>query len=148
MEELSKGVGPRNAEEEELFAIERFRVDVQAALYAAMKSAGIQQKELARRMNVSPAYVTQLFDSGRNLTVRTVAKVCYALNREARFRVGGQVLHWRPQQRQVIDVSEFEDAQPTQYVRAASKRFAQADNQQSWTDRQPQSIPPEGSEAA
>jgi transcriptional regulator with XRE-family HTH domain len=84
---VGKGLGPKSQEEQEVYAVERFRVDVQSSLYAAMKAAGVSQSELAHRMQVSPAYITQLFDTGRNLTVRTVAKVCYALGREPRLNL-------------------------------------------------------------
>ena len=44
-----------------------------------MKEKGITKKELAKRMGVSPAYVSKIFGAD-NISLRTVAKVLAALD--------------------------------------------------------------------
>lgn len=45
----------------------------------AMQTAGISRAELARRIGVSPAHVTQTLSGQRNMTLKTVAEALYAL---------------------------------------------------------------------
>ena len=49
-----------------------------------MEEKGITKKELAKRMGVSPAYITKIF-SESNISLRTVAKVLSALEVDARL---------------------------------------------------------------
>jgi transcriptional regulator with XRE-family HTH domain len=49
-------------------------------VYNAMDAAGVNKATLARRMGVSPAYITQLLDGDRNMTLMTIAKLGVALD--------------------------------------------------------------------
>lgn len=44
-----------------------------------MKSEGLTQKELAERMDVSPAYVARIMKGNENMTIQTIAKLEHAL---------------------------------------------------------------------
>ena len=71
----------RNDEEREIFAIEDLVFDTQLLIQKAMKAKGVSQKELAERLECTPAWVSQLLSTkGRNLTLKTVARIAYALN--------------------------------------------------------------------
>lgn len=62
---------------------EGFVVEVQSFLQELMNAEGISRAELARRMGVSRARVTQIFsDECKNLTVRLLAKAAHALGQE------------------------------------------------------------------
>ena len=53
-------------------------------LKALMKKKGINKKELAKRMGVSPSYVTKIFSS-ENISLKTIAKILVALGEEDLF---------------------------------------------------------------
>ena len=69
---------------DEEFIYEGLRLDLSYYLKRLMEEKGITKKELARRMGVSPAYVTKIF-SGSNISLRTVAKVLSALEVDVRL---------------------------------------------------------------
>lgn len=70
----------RNDEEREIFAIEDLVFDTQLLIQKAMKAKGVSQKELAERLACTPAWVSQLLSTkGTNLTLKTVARIAYAL---------------------------------------------------------------------
>lgn len=65
---------------------EGFVVEVQSYLQELMNNAGISRSELARRMGVSRARVTQIFsDECTNLTVRLLAKAAHAMGEEPKI---------------------------------------------------------------
>lgn len=49
-----------------------------------MEEKGLTKKELARRMGVSPSYITKIFE-GNNISLKTVAKVLVALGEENKY---------------------------------------------------------------
>ncbi len=51
-----------------------------------MKNSNISKAELAGRLNQSKAHVTELLSEGRNLTLKTFARVCFYLNSEIDFQ--------------------------------------------------------------
>lgn len=68
------------------YSIEALALSVQFALQKAMNENCINQKELAERLGMTPARVSQILgkDSG-NLTLRTIGKVADALGEEFEF---------------------------------------------------------------
>ncbi|MFP5509809.1 MAG: helix-turn-helix domain-containing protein, partial [Alphaproteobacteria bacterium] len=67
-------LGPQSEGEKEAFAIEALVFSVQIALQKAMQKNGVTNKELAERLGMSPARVSQVFSSnGPNLTLKTIA---------------------------------------------------------------------------
>lgn len=59
---------------------EELILDVTERLSEALEDAGITRAELAQRLGRSPAFVTQVFGGGRNLTLRTIADIATALS--------------------------------------------------------------------
>jgi len=53
-------------------------------LKTLIEKKGINKKELAKRMGVSPSYVTKIL-GGENISLKTVAKVLVALEEEELF---------------------------------------------------------------
>lgn len=75
--------GPQNDDEKEAFAIEALVFSVQVALQKAMNRHGVTNKELAERLGMTPARVSQIFSTkGANLTLKTIARIQEALGEE------------------------------------------------------------------
>lgn len=69
--------------EEEHLTLEALVLSIQVALQNSMAESDVSQKELAQRLCVSPARVSQILKChGNNLTLRTVAKVAHALGED------------------------------------------------------------------
>lgn len=72
--------------EREEFAADALAVSIQMAIQKAMVRSGVSQKELAERLGVSPARVSQMLSAnGRNLTVRTMGRIAHALGEDFEF---------------------------------------------------------------
>jgi DNA-binding phage protein len=63
-----------------IYEQERLLVEATELIANAMETTQMKRGELARRLGRSKAYVTQILSGNRNLTLRTVADVCWALN--------------------------------------------------------------------
>ncbi len=59
----------------------------QAQICDAMKRAKVRPSELARRLRVSPPYVSRLLHQGENMTIAQLARVFFALGYEIRFKL-------------------------------------------------------------
>ena len=64
----------------------KLRLDFSIQLKELMEEKGITKKELAKRMGVSPSYITKIF-SGDNISLKTVAKVLAALQVDATIKL-------------------------------------------------------------
>lgn len=71
--------GPQNEEEALVFAEEAFRVDTQTKIHELMLEKGLTKKDLAERLKVSGARISQVFSDRANLTIRNVARIFFAL---------------------------------------------------------------------
>jgi transcriptional regulator with XRE-family HTH domain len=60
--------------------VESMRFDFVEEVERMMEERGVSRAELARRLDASPAYVTQMFKALFNPTLLTLAKVALALN--------------------------------------------------------------------
>tara|TARA_R110001592_G_scaffold199185_1_gene447614 strand:+ start:19308 stop:19715 length:408 start_codon:yes stop_codon:yes gene_type:complete len=54
-------------------------IDVTEDLLIALEDKGISKAELAKRLSKSKSFVTQTLNGARNMTLRTLADFCYAL---------------------------------------------------------------------
>jgi len=72
---------------DDLLAEEMLVMDVLEDLLEALEVKGLSQAELARRLGVSRSAVNRIF-RGRNLTVRTVARLARAAEVPVRFQIG------------------------------------------------------------
>lgn len=72
--------------EREEFAAESLAVSVQIAVQKSMMRNGVSQKELAERLGVSTARISQILSAhGRNLTMRTLGRIAFALQEDFEF---------------------------------------------------------------
>lgn len=63
-----------------LMAEERFLLDVTEKIWDALEEQGLTKTDLSRRLGKSKSHVTQLLNGNRNMTLRTLADIAYALD--------------------------------------------------------------------
>jgi transcriptional regulator with XRE-family HTH domain len=63
-----------------IYEQERLLVEATELISTVMETTQTRRGELARRLGRSKAYVTQILRGNRNLTLKTFADVCWALN--------------------------------------------------------------------
>jgi transcriptional regulator with XRE-family HTH domain len=68
-----------SAESRRLLRQEELILDVTSAICSVIEREGIKKAELAKRLDRTPGFVSQILAGGRNLTLRTIADVADAL---------------------------------------------------------------------
>jgi len=68
-----------NEEHQKLVAQERLMLEVTEAIHAEMEELGVNRAQLAERLGKSKAYVSQLLSGSRNMTLRSLADISFAL---------------------------------------------------------------------
>ncbi len=71
-----------DAQKNRLLAQETLILDATEAVCEWLAAEGLSRADLAERLGRSPAYVSQLLNGSRNMTLRTLADMAHALNRE------------------------------------------------------------------
>jgi transcriptional regulator with XRE-family HTH domain len=74
----------KELEDDPGFLTEQLLLDVTEQLYVRMEEAGLRSSDLAERLGVSRAYITQLFNGRPNMTMRTLVGVAHALDQRVR----------------------------------------------------------------
>ena len=78
----------RDADLKKKIAQEQLILDVTESVFEQLEIQGKSKVDLAEAMGCSKAYVTQLLNGSRNMTLRTLSDVAFALDVEPRFEVG------------------------------------------------------------
>ena len=89
MSELNKSSYPENTasfKNDPLFYEELTILKAQETIAELMENSNTTKVELAKLLNQSKAHVTELLSDGRNLTLRTFARVCFHLKSEIDFQ--------------------------------------------------------------
>ena len=89
MSKLNKSSYPKNIEsfkDDPLFYEELTILKAQETIAELMKNSNTTKAELAKSLNQSKAHVTELLSDGRNLTLRTFARICFHLKSEIDFQ--------------------------------------------------------------
>jgi transcriptional regulator with XRE-family HTH domain len=68
-----------------LLSIEALVAEASEVIARLMAEQNVSKADLARRLNKSRAWVTQLLSGKANLTIRTLAEVVYALDAEVKI---------------------------------------------------------------
>lgn len=76
-----------------LLAMEALAAEASEAISRLMAEQNVSKADLARKLNKSRAWVTQLLSGKANLTVRTLAEVVHALDSEV--KLNAQAPGWR-----------------------------------------------------
>jgi transcriptional regulator with XRE-family HTH domain len=77
-------------ENAKLVAQELLITEVTEAIWAAMEDAGITKTELATRMGATKGHVSQVLSGSRNMTLRTLSDVCFALGKKPNMTVSAK----------------------------------------------------------
>jgi transcriptional regulator with XRE-family HTH domain len=75
-----------NPEFRRLLTIEALVAEAAETIARLMAEQNVSKADLARRLNKSRAWVTQLLSGKANMTIRTLAEVAHALNAEVKLR--------------------------------------------------------------
>jgi transcriptional regulator with XRE-family HTH domain len=79
-------LGPQGDQELEIFAIEALVFQVQLELQKAIKDGNMNFGQLAEKLDMTPARVSQIFSTkGSNLTLKTIARIAFAAGVEMSF---------------------------------------------------------------
>lgn len=70
-----------------LFYEELAILKAQETIAKLMKKNNISKTKLASLLNQSKAHITEILSSGRNLTLRTFARICFHLKAEIDFKI-------------------------------------------------------------
>lgn len=77
----------RSIENAKLVAQELLITEVTEAIWKAMEEAGVNKTELANRMGATKGYVSQVLSGSRNMTLRTLSDICFALGKKPALAV-------------------------------------------------------------
>ncbi len=77
----------KNIKKSDAFVEQLALAEVALALAAALDESGLSQKELAQRMGISEARISQILCADHNLTVKTFARLAAALDRQLKFEL-------------------------------------------------------------
>ncbi len=72
------------------------KIEFAVAIEQAMNQHGINRKQLAQRLNTSPAYVTKLLRGDANLTLASMAKTAHAMGTRLHIHLAPENhrVHW------------------------------------------------------
>ena len=70
-----------------LVAQEVLITEVTESIWAALERSGVKKSELANRMGSSKGYVSQVLNGTRNMTLRTLSDICFALGKTPKFSI-------------------------------------------------------------
>lgn len=71
-------------------AQEALITEITEAIWKVMNEAGVSKAELAKNMGATKGYVSQILNGSRNMTLRTLADICFALNYKPSFHLGSK----------------------------------------------------------
>ena len=84
-----------SAENQQLTAQERLIIEVTEAIYSKMDDVGITKADLAQKLGKSQAFVSQLLSGSRNMTLRTLSDLCFAVGGTPSITIrDGHNNHW------------------------------------------------------
>lgn len=76
-----------DASADEAFFQENFIIEVYEVIQDEMNQQGVSRSELSEKIGKSKAYISQVLGGSRNMTLRTLADFCKALNVYPEFKV-------------------------------------------------------------
>ncbi|MEA3273898.1 MAG: helix-turn-helix transcriptional regulator [Pseudomonadota bacterium] len=77
----------QSEENAKLVAQELLITEVTEEIWQAMEEAGITKSKLAKRMGATKGYVSQVLSGSRNMTLRTLSDICFALRKRPMIAV-------------------------------------------------------------
>jgi transcriptional regulator with XRE-family HTH domain len=77
----------QNEANAKLVAQEILITDVTEAIWKAIEETGITKADLAEKMGTTKSHVSQVLNGSRNMTLRTLADICFGLECEPTFHL-------------------------------------------------------------
>ena len=77
---MKKLFGPKNRKESEVYAIEGLLAETQYCIESVMNRKNVSRSELARRLDCSPANVTQMLSEYSNLRLESATTIIVILS--------------------------------------------------------------------
>lgn len=68
------------------FVQEELILEATESIWEQLNSQGVTKTELAEKLGTSQSHVTQLLSGSRNMTLRTLADIAFALGRKVRIK--------------------------------------------------------------
>lgn len=97
-----------SARDQRLFAQEGLILEVSESILEVMDIAKVSKVDLANRLETSKSHITQLLNGTRNLTLRTLADIGWALDREVRVEIGAsRAVEWSDAEHKVGRYTEL-----------------------------------------
>jgi transcriptional regulator with XRE-family HTH domain len=75
------------------FAEEELIVEAAEEIWSAMEKAKVTKSEIAERLSKSKAYVSQLLNGSRNMTLRSLADIAYCIGFRVQVSLEVQTAH-------------------------------------------------------
>lgn len=98
-----------------------------------MEDLEISKSELARRVNKSKSFISQVLNGNANMTLRTLASICFELGTNVDVRIGNgvSVRHLAPMVDEELESWELDESQnfrkPALSLVSANNDFSQED---------------------
>ena len=73
--------------------IERAKINIAERIFQVMERELVSKAELARRLNKSRPYVTQILQGGANFTIESLVRIAIALNCELDLKIEPKITH-------------------------------------------------------
>lgn len=89
------------------FAAEELILDVTEKIWELLERDDVSKTDLAERLGKSKAYVSQLLNGSRNMTLRTLADIAYVLGEGVEFRLESDADDWIGDWEQLHDCSSL-----------------------------------------
>jgi len=83
------------AKERDTYWVASLILDFTEGLYKTMEANGVSRSELARRLGVSPAYITKVLRGNVNFTLDSMVRLVRAAGGEVRLQVAPEVQKMR-----------------------------------------------------
>jgi len=112
----------QNEANAKLFSQEVLITRATEEIWKAMEDAGITQAELAKKMDVTKGHISQILNGSRNMTLRTLADICFALDCQPTLRLEPKKtkkVEWRAIDQESVPFKADIFAQPLENVNLA-----------------------------
>ncbi len=83
-----------SAENAKLTAQESLILEVTEDIWRILEEKNMNKAELAQAMQKSKAHITQLLNGSRNMTLRTLSDICFALGVKPSFSIADDEAEW------------------------------------------------------
>lgn len=85
-----------DAKQRDAYWVEKAKLDFSVALNRLFEKSGMSQKEVAEKLNTSPAYITKVFRGDANFTIETMTKLARAVDGQLQIHISPKhsKTHW------------------------------------------------------